>query len=217
MDYHEFISSTMCNFNQDVFNAAKEALISEYLFFSIIPDEDVTVSILSEKACDYFDKLALKTGNDFDKQIDAYIKAVDLIVSRRIAQTPKRKKKDASPAVVPRARKYYEKADSIRKTRNWKVRNLLDYSRIMFCLYAAIIENDYNEIQNLNFSVDSIKPAQIVNSMKNELDPTPIKVMKKMLFDIKDLYCSDTCTFIITIIVLFAIINEKVQGEYSHE
>ena len=93
MDYHEFISSTMCNFNQDVFNAAKEALISEYLFFSIIPDEDVTVSILSEKACDYFDKLALKTGNDFDKQIDAYIKAVDLIVSRRVAQTPKRKKK----------------------------------------------------------------------------------------------------------------------------
>ena len=87
----------------------------------------------------------------------------------------------------------------------------------MFCLYAAIIENDYNEIQNLDFSVDSIKPAQIVNSMKNELDPTPIKVMKKMLFDIKDLYCSDTCTFIITIIVLFAIINEKVQGEYSHE
>ena len=117
--------------------------------------------------------------------------------------------------LVPR--KYYEKADSIRKTRNWKVRNLLDYSRIMFCLYAAIIENDYNEIQNLNFSVDSIKPAQIVNSMKNELDPTPIKVMKKMLFDIKDLYCSDTCTFIITIIVLFPYHKRKSAGEYSYE
>ncbi len=217
MDYREFVSETICKFSPDVFDLAKKALVDEYLSFSVIPSEEVSTIILSEKACDYFEKLELKTGKDFDKQIEAYLKAVDTIVSRRVAPTPQQKKKNIAPAMVPRARKYYEKAESIKKTRVWKVRNLLDYSRIMFCLYAAVIENGYKVIQNLDYSAECINPTQIVESMKRERDPVAINLMKKQLFNIKELYSTDTCTFIITIIVLFTIMNEKVKGEYSYE
>ena len=212
MDYCEFVSETICDYNADVFELAKEALVDEYLSFSIIPDEEITIGILSEKVCDYFEKLELKCFMGFEKQIDAYMKAVDTIVSRRVAQTPRQKKKSAEPAMTPRARKYYEKAVSIKEKRTWKVRSLLDYSRIMFCLYSAIIENDYRQIQNLNLSVDCIHPIQIIESMKRERDPYAIMPGKKPLFNIKELYSQDTSTFIITIIMLYAIINEKNAG-----
>lgn len=217
MEYRDFVGETICSFRPEIFELAKKVLIGEYLSFFIISDESVTMEILAEKACDYFEKMQLKTGKAFDKQIDSYLKAVDSIVSRRIASTPSQKKKDDTPAVVPRSRKYYEKAESIKKTRAWKVRNLLDYSRIMFCLYASVIENDFKEIQNLDYSADCIKPGKIIDAMKNERDPITISLKKKKLFNIKELYCTDTCTFIITIIILFTIMNEKVQGEYSYE
>ena len=159
MDYCEFVRETICNYSADIFEMAKKALVDEYLSFSIIPDEEITIGILSEKVCDYFEKLELKSGKNFEKQLDAYLKAVDSIVSRRVAVTPRQKKKNADPVTTPRARKYYEKAESIKEKRTWKVRSLLDYSRIMFCLYSAIIENGYKEIQNLDFFSYCIKPT----------------------------------------------------------
>ena len=217
MDYCEFTNETTVRFSEDIFEEAKEVLLGEYLSFSIIPDSEVTKEILSEKICDYFEKMEIKTGKSFDKQINLYIKALDSIVSGRIEEPPVRKKKDTSQVVISRAKKYYEKADSIKSTRSWKVRNLIDYTRIMMCLYMAIIENKYKQIENLNLAVECLKPRSIIASMKNELDPGKINLTKKKLFNIKDLYCSDTCTFIITIILLYTILNEKVQGEYNYE
>ena len=85
------------------------------------------------------------------------------------------------------------------------------------CLYTEIIKNQHKEIMDFDFSLDCLKPDVIIESMKEEKDSSALKVGKKKLFDIKELYCTDTSTFIMTIILLYRIINNKVQGEYSYE
>lgn len=65
----------------------------------------------------------------------------------------------------------------------------------------------------MDFSLKCIKPEVILESMKEE----KAKIGKKKLFDVKELYCFDKATFVITIIMLYTIINNKIQGEYNHE
>lgn len=216
MKYTKFIEETVSEFNQIEFEMVKKMIVGEYISFAFISEKDITQDILSEKLCDYFEKLELKTGKDFDKQIDTYIKDIDSIVGKRIAKTPQIKKNDSAPVIVPRARKYYEKALNTKNSRNLSIRNLIDYSRIMFCLYAAILKNNGKEIENFDYSVSVLIPEMIIDSMKNEQHTLVAKV-KKNRFDIKDLYCADTGTFIIAIIMLCAILNDRVEGEYYHE
>ena len=215
MEYRDLVKTTVLDMDQDIFVMLQKALVGQYLSFSIIDAEEITKEILAEKLCDYFEKLELKTGKAFEKHLDAYIGNIESIVGGRVAKAPQPKKKDATPVVVPRARKYYEKAMNVKNTRSITVRQLKDYTRIMMCLYAAIIKNNNKEIDNLDYSASCIDPDAIITSMKNEQDM--LLKLKKPKFDIKELYCSDTCTFIIAIIALYAIVGEKVQGEYYHE
>ncbi len=217
MDYKEFVKSTVNTLQADVFEQIKTVLIPEYLTFSIIPEDGITPAILSEKLCDYFEKLELKTGNGFDKYVESYLKDLDSIVEKRIAKTPQPKKNDPTPVVVPRARKYYEKAVSLKKARTLVTGLLVDYTRIMLCLYTAIIKNNFKAIGNFDFSSDCINPLDIIAAMKNEQEPVAIKIRKKQKFDIKDLYYSDTCTFILTIVLTHKILNDRVQEETAHE
>ena len=217
MDYKEFVKSTVNALQPDVFDQIKTVFIPEYLTFSIIPEDGVTPAILSEKLCDYFEKLELKTGKSFDKYVESYLKDLDSIVERHIAKTPQQKKNDPTPVVIPRARKYYEKAVSLKKARTLATGVLVDYTRIMLCLYTAIIKSGFKEIDNFDFSSDCINPLDIIAAMKNEQEPVAIKIGKKQKFDIKDLYCSDTCTFMLTIILAYKILNDRVQEESEHE
>ena len=217
MDYKEFVESTVNNMQPDVFEQIKTVLIPEYLSFSIIPEDGITPAILSEKLCDYFEKLELKAGKSFDKYVESYLKDLDSIIERRIKKTPQPKKNDPTPVIVPRARKYYEKAASLKKARTLATWVLVDYTRIMLCLYSAIIKSGFKEISNFDFSSDCINPLNIITAMKNEQVPVAIKIGKKQKFDIKDLYCSDTCTFMLTIILAFKILNDRVQEESEHE
>ena len=213
MDYCEFIKSTVNTLKPNMYEQINQILIPEYLSFSIIPEEEITLGILSEKLCDYFEKLDLKTGKSFDKYVESYLKDLDSIVERRIEKTPQPKKNDPTPVIVPRARKYYEKAVSLKKTRTLSTSNLVDYTRIMLCLYTAIINNGFKEIGNFDFSSDCLNPLDIIDAMKNE----QVKIGKKSKFDIKELYCSDTCTFILTIVIIYKIINDRVQEESENE
>ena len=217
MDYSEFVKSTVYSFRSDVFDQIKTVLIPEYLSFSIISEDGITPAILSEKICDYFEKLELKTGKSFDKYVESYLKDLDSIVERRIAKTPQPKKNDPTPVVIPRARKYYEKAVSLKKARTLATGVLVDYTRIMLCLYTAIIKSGFKEIGNFDFSSDCINPLDIIAAMKNEQEPVAIKIGKKQKFDIKDLYCSDTCTFMFAIVLAYKILNDRVQEESEHE
>ena len=217
MDYNELIKTTVNTLQPDMYEQIKPVLIPEYLSFSIIPEEEITLGILSEKLCDYFEKLELKTGKSFDKYVESYLKDLDSIVERRIEKTPQPKKNDPTPVAVPRARKYYEKAASMKKTRALSTNNLVDYTRIMLCLYTAIIKNGFKEIDNFDFSSDCLNPLDIIGAMKNEQEPVAIKIGKKSKFDIKDIYCSDTCTFILTIVIVYKILNDRVQEEADNE
>ena len=217
MDYKEFVESTVNNMQPDVFEQIKTVLIPEYLSFSIIPEDGITPAILSEKLCDYFEKLELKAGKSFDKYVESYLKDLDSIIERRIKKTPQPKKNDPSPVIVPRARKYYEKAVSLKKARTLATGVLVDYTRIMLCLYSAIIKSGFKEISNFDFSSDCINPLNIITAMKNEQVPVAIKIGKKQKFDIKDLYCSDTCTFMLAIVLAYKILNDRVQEESEHE
>ena len=215
MNYSEFVKSTVCTLEPDIYQLLQKTLVGEYLSFSIISDSEITQDILAEKICDYFEKLELKTGKNFEKFINSYMDNIEVLVDQYVVKTPQYKKKDADPVIVPRARKYLEKAQSIRKVRSLSVRNLIDFTRITMCLYTAIISNNHKESSNFDFSAACIDPDIIIASLKDE-ESTILKIRKKR-FDIRDLYCSDTCTFIVAIIILYKIVGDKIQGEYYHE
>lgn len=207
MEYIDFVVETIGSLENDKFEMLKKALIGEYLSFSIIQEDKVSKEELSEKVCDYFEKMILKSGKNFDKRIESYTKGIDYVVSNKIAKPTQSKKNKSVQEDIPRAGKYYEKALTIKNSRNLSTRNLIDYSRLIFCLYMEIIKNNYSVIDNFDFSANVLKPDVIINGMKMKED---FRIVKKKYFNIKELYSIDTCTFIIAIIILHTIINERI-------
>lgn len=207
LKYIDFVVETIGGLENDTFEILKKNLVGEYLSFFILKDEKVSKEVLSEKICDYFEKTILKTGKSFDKLIEAYIKGIDYVISNKIAKAPQSKKNNPVQEEIPRATRFYEKALTIKNSRNLSTRNLIDYSRIIFCLYMEIIKNKYKVISNFNFSSNELKPDVIINGMKMKED---FLIVKKKYFNIKELYSIDTCTFIIAIIILHTIINERI-------
>lgn len=207
MEYIDFVVETIGSLGNDKFEMLKKALIGEYLSFSIIREDKVSKEELSEKVCDYFEKMVLKSGKNFDKLIESYTKGIDYVVSNKIAKPTQSKKNKSVQEDIPRARKYYEKALTIKNSRNLSTRNLIDYSRLIFCLYMEIIKNNYSVIDNFDFSANVLKPHVIINGMKMKED---FRIVKKKYFNIKELYSNDTCTFIIAVIILHTIINERI-------
>ena len=207
MNYKEFIEKTIFRFDDEAFESLKKSLVGEYIRYSFIPETHLTKELLAEKMCDYFEKLEFKKSMSFDKAIQEYAENLQSIIESRIAEKPKSKKKEQTEVKTSRARKYYNKAQNILDSRDLTVRNLIDYSRIMFCLYMSIIENENNLIKDLNFSADSLSEGRIIAAMKNEKKLK--KIGSKPLFDTTELYCADTCTFIITIIMLQTIAYER--------
>ena len=176
MEYIDFVVETIGSLENDKFEMLKKALIGEYLSFSIIQEDKVSKEELSEKVCDYFEKMILKSGKNFDKLIESYTKGIDYVVSNKIAKPTQSKKNKSVQEDIPRAR-------------------------------MEIIKNNYSVIDNFDFSANVLKPDVIINGMKMKED---FRIVKKKYFNIKELYSIDTCTFIIAIIILHTIINERI-------
>ena len=209
MEYKEFVNETVMYFEDEAYQATKNTLAGEYLVFNVIGKEAITREILAEKVCDYFEKVELKTGKPFDKQIAEYMENLDSIIENHIAKTPKKKKKEESVPKEPRARKYYDKADEIRGARNTDLEMLIDYSRIMLCLYTEIIKEDHKAITDFEFSADCLDQDKILSAMKKEKKIKPPIIGSKGKTDVKGLYGLDACTFVITILMLQTILNER--------
>ena len=94
---------------------------------------------------------------------------------------------------------------------------MIDYSRIMMCLYAAAIQNEGKPIDNFNYAAECLLPANIVDALKNEKVSIAFPPFKKKRFDAKALYGDDMCTLILSILILCSIISEEVEGETDHE
>lgn len=219
MTYIDFAEETICNLNEPVFEELKQLLLGEYISFSIIDYENVTKDILAEKVCDYFCALEIKTDKTFDKYIESYMDDLDSIVGPHIAKTPQAKKGDKTPVVDPRprSRKYYEKAIATKEVKKPSLTQLVDYSRIMMCLYIAAIKNEDKPIDNFDYAAECLVPASIVDAMKSEEVSIKLPPSKKKRFDMKKRYSDDECTLILSILILCFIINGKVEGETDHE
>ena len=217
MTHEHFVKGTICKLEQPAFEELKQQLLGEYISFTIMEHKDVTIPVLAEKVCDYFSMLEVKTGRSFDKHIESYMNNWDAIVGPHIARTPQAKKGDRTPVEVPRARKYYEKIITLKGVKNLSRTDLFDYSRIMMCLYTAILKSKGNPVENFDFAADCLVPEEIIESMRNEEVSGKFSSSKKKRFNTKELYSSDTCTFILSILILFLIINGKVEGETGHE
>lgn len=70
-----------------------------------------------------------------------------------------------------------------------------------------IIKNDYTVINNFDFSANVLKLDTVINGMKMKPD---FLIVKKKYFNIKELYSIDTCIFVIAIILLYTVINERI-------
>lgn len=216
MNCLDLVQGTVLKMNQATFTQWKDALVGHYIAFSVISPEEINQAIMAEKLCDYFEKAEIKNGKSFEKFVDIYFSNLDSIVAERVAKTPQQRKKDEAPLPMPRARKYYEKAQEIRK-RKFNVSVMIDYSRIMMCLYAAVIENGRKEILNLDYAVGSLKIDDIIASMQQEQDAFPFNIAKKKKFDTADFYSTDAITFILAITLLYKITGDNLEGGNEDE
>lgn len=205
--YKEFVDKTINSYDEESFQLIKRALVYNYMVFSFIKEENITKEILSEKVCDYFEKVELITRKSFNEQIKNYIENLESLVKKNIAEAPKLRKKDSLPPVAPRARKYFDEATSIRNPRDLSLRQLIDYSRIMLCLYTAIVDRGYRTIEDFDYSADCLDQGKIIGSMKREKSRKKVKTQNR--FNTEDLYSLDTCTFVLTIIMLQSIADER--------
>lgn len=215
LEAKEFIDLTVNKLDDDKFLALKERLLGEYLTFFFIDEKKISKAVFSEKLIDYFEKLEIKTKEEFENTLQTYMGNWDALVSKRIAKTPSVKKNEP-PAPVPRARKYYEKIQEIKKSRNLTLRQIVDYTRIVMCLYSSIVEANHSEISDFGYPTKCLEIDRMIASMKEEKSTSiPIGTLKKKtMFDLADLYCSDTGTFIITMIIYYHIKNNEIEGEY---
>lgn len=216
MNCKEFIKSTVCSLEPVAFEECRKQLGS-YLKFQFVDEKDITRKVFAEKLYDYFEAQEKKTNKTFDKRVEMYMSDIDSIVGPCIEKAPKAKKGDESPVVTSRARKYYDKVIQYKGVKNLRFKQLTDYSRLMFCMYTAVIKNKGETIDNFNFSADCLKPKEILSAMKKEEAAAVIPHQKKKRFEAEKPYDSDTATMIISALMLWSIINASVQGDAEHE
>ena len=67
MSCASFVQTTITNLDTGLFNECRDVLVDEYLPLSIAQKDDLTVPVLAEKLCDYFEKIELKMGKRLRK------------------------------------------------------------------------------------------------------------------------------------------------------
>lgn len=213
----DFVKATIGDLNPSLLADLKQEL-QEVISFSVLNLESVTIDEYAEKLCDYFEALGLHYRDDFDRYIDGFMHDLDDLVGLFIAKTPQPKKGEKTPVVVPRARKYYEKAIKLARQKKHAFENVLDYARIMFCLYNAVIESKHEVVENFNYAADCLKPHKIMEALKDEEAMSLLPgAKKKKRFDTKKRYSLEVSTLVLSALVLESIANQVVEGDSDHE
>lgn len=210
MKREEFIEKTIPVLGSDIFNSIKQTIVGNYIQVNFIAEDDVNTTILEELLFGYLEKVELQQSvKSFDSIIEKYAADIDSVVEDRI----KKSQKDGSGKELNRARKYYEKAHAMRKDDIESFEGLVDYSRIMLCLYMAIIKNKFNPISDFDYSSECLRGREIMDALRQEESTTIIGVKKKR-FDTKGIYSFDRCTFVILITMYHFIKNNEMEVEY---
>ena len=211
-----FVRGTVLKMSQTSFLRCKNALVDKFIAFSVIPLEEIDQVTMAEKLCDFFEKAEIKNKTSFEKFVEEYFSRLDSIVAGRVAKAPQQKKNNMALLSIPRSRRYYERAQERRKS-DLTITTLVDYSRIMMCLYTAIIEANGKEITNFDFAASSLEVDRIISTMQEEPETGPRNLTKKKKFDTKDPYGYDSITFIIAIIMLYKILDYNAEGGNEDE
>ena len=213
MEISKFISGTIGELSADCFNALKKKLLGEYISFSILDENEVKKDVFSEKLCDYFEKLELKTSDDFDKLISEFLSDWNILVEDNISKESSADK-DGAASGVPRARKYFVHANRLKESRNITIQQLSDYSRIMMCLYMSIIESQFKEIEDFDYSTKCLEIDKIISAMREKKSDGFLVFGGGAMFDTSELYSLDTGVFIMTIIMYYYVKTDEIEGEY---
>lgn len=214
MERSEFVKEAVLSLEQPLFDSLK-TILNEYVTFSFLSAEQVTSIIWIEKLCDYLEKLEIKTNRSFDRIVDAYMNDLDSVISAHIAKTQPAKK--GEQALPPRSRRYYEKTITIKNSKELTVQSLIDYTRIMMCLYAAYIKDTRKEIDNFDFSAAALHIDSLLDSIRAEKTVLPLNLGKIDRFNLKDCYSPGSGTFVLLVILLHAIMNTVIEGGCDFE
>ncbi|RRD31658.1 hypothetical protein EII38_05465 [Streptococcus minor] len=209
MESTDLVNYAVLNLNKDSFESLKKSLINKYIFFSVIDYNDVTEEILAEKICDYFEKVKLVSFYSFDGLLSYFNKNMNILVGGKISKISK---KNPTPS---RARRYYDRVGEIIKQKDVTVGQLLEYSRIMFCLYNSIIENNEDEITNFDYSLSTLNIEKIVNSIINGNKKIGKKINK--ISDILEVHSREIGVLVLVVVIMHKILDSRVLGEYYHE
>lgn len=212
MKYNDFIKETIMDFSSIEFKNIKALLIGEYIQFSFLEDNRIDQYIFSEKLCDYIEKVELKTKTSFQKHLVYYSIFLDKLVSNKIAKAPKGNLKAVAPHLIPRSRRYYEKAKASGKKGLHSVPQLIDYCRVMLCLYNSALQSDTKLLETINLSIDALSIEQIIFNMKQE-QAKKLNYQVAEFFSKNGIYSSEVFYLIMTIIVYCELKNSKNQGE----
>lgn len=208
MNRQEFIENTILQLNEELFEEMRDLFINErYISFSFFAPEEITKAVFAEKIYDYFEKTEICDSKTFERLVEKYMMNFDSVIGGKIAKEHKPTKRNPVH-ILPRARKYYDKADSLKK--DIDLQKLVDFSRIMMCLYTEIIKSGDKEITELDYSIESIDIERILESLAKEQN----NLLKKQKFDTKNHYDDDFCTFIFLIVMYYHIRNNETVGEY---
>lgn len=201
-----FIKDTVLTLSPGNFEKLRDTLFEDCLRFWFIPKDDITPEVLAEKLYDYFYNTLAVTGAPFDKQVFQYIKSVSDLVDMHIEQA--KELEDGTQEEAPRARRFYEKAQEIKESRSASTNDILEFSRLMFCLYEATLRDRLNKIQDFDYSVDVIDPAKILDAMKKETVEGMLG-MKRKVFNLEGTCTQDISTMIIAAISLYKIAEDR--------
>lgn len=209
MKYKELVEYTVLGLSEERFNSLKTLVTDRgYIRFSVINDSHITKDILSEKICDYLEKVELKTQDSLDKQVKNFCKTLDAVVSPKIAKVTK-----ANPN-PSRARRYYEHIKDIPRQKELTIQELMTYSRVMLCLYHAIIDNKGEEITNFDYTLSTITVTKILDALTKEQNNF-VKQFK-VLFEVKEEFTSERGILVLVVMILNKLLDSAVIGDYYH-
>ena len=216
MTNKEFLDDLFNSLDDRSFELLKKKIVGEYLEFTYINDDDINRNALSEKILDYFETLEIKSGDSTNVILQKYMSNMKNLVSAKIVRLPRGKKQE-SDASIPRARRYYEYAKTIRYSKDITFSQRVDFVRIILCLYMAIINDNREYIDDFDLSVDAIHIDRVLKAMKAE--KTDARVGKKIMFDLSSKYSIDFCTMILTIMFYVYIKNSDnmITNKFSSE
>ena len=220
MNSLELLNELLC-LNEDVFDMMKTLLLERFVKFSFYNDtKEIAKEMIFEKLNDYIEKVSINTGKSFDELIDYYMEILCSLVEMRLKKKEEVKNvKDEKEEQDTRAYKYFSHAKKKREKKEKLIVDLDDFSRIIFCLYNEIINNEYQSISDFDLSFKSVDCSVLLNALENEKKEEKKIFMftvegESKKFDLTKKYSKDEFIFVMLILIYYRLRHLEVRSEF---